>query len=287
MKNIYSYSLLFLLGVNLFVWGVIFAFIHHPLAEVDFLNVGQGDAELIQMEAGNILIDAGPNREVVSALDQVLPFFDRTIDVFILSHPNQDHYAGFFDVLDRYQVRAVMLNNLDCPDSLYQQLLQEIRRRNITVLSGLAGTRIRSKDSPDQLLILYPLRWATMDNNVNEFSSVDILSLYGKQFLFTGDMGFREERKVIPFLSLLPAGERILKVAHHGSRYASSQMFLKAFAPQIAVIEVGNNNYSHPHPDTLQRLKDAQVKVLRTDLDGLIRFIFPSSSGMYLRSQKF
>ncbi len=287
MKNIYFYSLLFLLGINLFVWGVIFAFIYRPLGEVDFLNVGQGDAELIQMEAGNILIDAGPNREVVSALDKVLPFFDRTIDVFILSHPNQDHYAGFFDVLDRYQVRAVVLNNLDCPNSLYQQLLQEIRKRNITVLSGLTGTRIRSKDSPSQLLIIHPSHLATMNDNADEFSSVDILSLGGKQFLFTGDIGFQEEKELIPLLSLLPAGERILKVAHHGSRYASSQTFLEAFSPQIAVIEVGNNNYGHPHPDTLQRLKDAQVKVLRTDLDGSIRFIFPSSQEMYLQSQKF
>jgi len=273
MKKNYLLLLLFLLLANIFTWTIIYDFIHHSPGEVDFLNVGQGDAELVRVRGGNILIDAGPNSSVISQLDKSLPFYDRTIDVFVLSHPNKDHYAGFFDVLERYKVRAVILNNLDFPGSLYQQLLQKIKEKHILVLKGIRGLDIREKDSPVRFRILYPFRLATANDDANNFSSVDLLSSGKKQFLFTGDIGFATERKIIPFLLSLPSSsQRILKVPHHGSRYASSSGFLKAFSPQIAVIEVGENHYGHPHPDTLQRLQDIGAQIFRTDLNGLIRF---------------
>jgi len=273
MKRFYLFLFLSLLLANIFVWTIIYDFIHRSTEEVYFLNVGQGDAELVRLRGGNILIDAGPNGRVISQLDKSLPFYDRTIDVFVLSHPNKDHYAGFFDVLERYKVRTVILNNLDFPSSLYQQLLQKIKEKHILVLRGVRGLRIREEKSPVRFHVLYPFRLATANDDANNFSSVDLLSSGKKQFLFTGDIGFSAERKIIPLLlSLPPSSQRILKVPHHGSRYSSSLDFLKAFSPQIAVIEVGRNHYGHPHPDTLQRLQAIGAQVFRTDLNGLIRF---------------
>ncbi len=275
MKKFYLCLLSFLLLANIFTWLIIYDFIHHPSREVDFLSVGQGDAELIRTEAGNILIDAGPDSSVVSQLDQCLPFYDRTIDVFVLSHPNKDHYAGLFDILERYKVRAIVINNLDFSGSLYQQLLRKIREKHVILLRGTRGVCITGKDPSIKFIILYPSRLALANDDTNKFSSIDLFSTRQKDFLFTGDIGFSEERKIIPFLSsLLFAPYHILKVAHHGSRYSSSSEFLQAFSPQISVIEVGENHYGHPHPETLQRLQASGTKIFRTDLNGLIRIPF-------------
>ncbi|HDQ15682.1 MAG TPA: MBL fold metallo-hydrolase, partial [Bacteroidetes bacterium] len=108
MQKFILYFLLTLICANIFTYWIIFDFLSMPKGEVSFLSVGQGDAELIQIPGGNILIDAGPDAKILSELDKSLSFYDRTIDLFILSHPNKDHFNGLFDILERYKVRAVM-----------------------------------------------------------------------------------------------------------------------------------------------------------------------------------
>lgn len=272
MKKKLIWLLMILIGGNIFIYSIIYNYLYVHQERVNFLSVGQGDAELIQTKAGNILIDAGPDDSVVSQMDKCLPFYDRTIDVFVLSHPNKDHYAGLFFILDRYKVRAVVLNNLVFPSKLYQGLLQELRKRNIILIQGIAGLTIKGEKQSSFLQILYPFAMGRVYDNVNRLSSIDLWQTSHQSFLFTGDADFSEEKRIIPFLVSFPfASQRILKVAHHGSRYASSKMFLKAFSPQFAIIEVGKNHYGHPSSETLQRLNNISAKVYRTDRDGLIR----------------
>lgn len=271
MKKPFKYLLIILITANIFTYWIIFDFLCMPKGEVSFLSVGQGDAELIQILAGNILIDAGSDTKILSELDKLLPFYDRTIDLFILSHPNKDHFNGLFDILERYKVRAVMLNNLSYSNSLFQKLLQELDKRGILIIKGIIGTKV-SWGNQDNLLFLYPDTMVSSKQDPNKFSSVIMLFLGQNCFLFTGDIGFTQEKKILPLLSCSNDNSRILKVPHHGSRYSSSVSFLEEFKPQIAIIEVGENSYGHPHPDTLERLKNIGAQIFRTDLDGTIRF---------------
>ena len=271
MSKPFKYLLIILIIANIFTYWIIFDFLCMPKGEVSFLSVGQGDAQLIQISGGNILIDAGPGAKVLSELDKLLPFYDRTIDLFILSHPNKDHFNGLFDILERYKVRAVMLNNLSYSNSLFQKLLQELDKKEVLIIKGIAGTNV-SWENQDNLLVLYPNTMVSSKQDPNKFSSVDMLFLGQNCFLFTGDIGSAQEKKILPLLFCPDDNSRILKVPHHGSRYSSSARFLERFKPQIAVIEVGENSYGHPHPDTLERLKNIGAQIFRVDLDGTIRF---------------
>ena len=271
MKKPFKHILMILIIANIFTYWIIFDFLCMPKGKVSFLSVGQGDAELIQITAGNVLIDAGPDAKILSELDKLLSFYDRTIDLFILSHPNKDHFNGLFDILERYKVRAVMFNNLSYPDSLFQKLLQELDKREILIIQGTAGTNV-SWENQDNLLVLYPDTIVSANQDPNKFSSVDMLFLGQNCFLFTGDISFAQEKKILPLLSCADNNSQVLKVPHHGSPYSSSEQLLEKFKPEIAIIEVGENSYGHPHPDTLERLKNIGAQIFRTDLDGTISF---------------
>lgn len=270
MKKPFLYILLFLVSANIFSFWIIFDYFYLDKGEVSFLDIGQGDAELIQTRSGNILIDAGPDMSIISALDSSLPFFDQTIDLFILSHPNEDHFNGLFEVLERYEVRAVMLNNIFYTDSQYQKLLQKLVKKDILIIQGVRGVKLTFKD--DKLFVIYPEAMVSSREDPNKFSLVVSLDLGENYFLFLGDISASQEKEILPLLPEKNNKSRILKVAHHGSRYSSSSEFLEKFKPHFAVIEVGNNSYGHPHPDTLSRLTQIGAEIFRTDLDGTIRF---------------
>ncbi|MDQ5882787.1 MAG: competence protein ComEC [Patescibacteria group bacterium] len=263
-----TFFLLLILG-NIFNWWLIITNFKIVPA-VSFLEVGQGDAELIQTVAGNILIDTGPSNKILFALGEVLPFNDKTLDLVILSHPNKDHYNGLFDLLEQYHVRAVLLNNLTYPSSTFQKLIEELKKKGIPLIKGEAGVNI-SWQTSDSLKIIFPPADQFFNLNSNASGIVALLSLARNQVLFPGDINFSQEQKIVPFLKNLPLGTRILKVSHHGSSQASSQAFLETFKPELAIIEVGENSYGQPSPEALERLKEVGAKVLRTDLNGTIK----------------
>lgn len=271
MNHLLKYLLIILISANFFNFWIIFDYISLNEEKISFLDVGQGDAELIQSLAGNILIDAGPDSKIVTALGKIFSFFDQKIDLFILSHPNKDHFNGLFDLLDRYQIRVIMLNNLSYNDLQYQKLLQEIKKRDILVIKGYQGVKVNFKKDND-LFIIYPQEIIFSNTDPNQFCLVALLNLGNNSFLFTGDISSKEEQKIIPFLKNNQKDFRVLKVTHHGSRYGTSEQFLNTFQPYYAVIEVGKNSYGHPHANALERLEQIGAKILRTDLEGSIYF---------------
>jgi len=274
IEKIHYFIIVFLL-LNIFTWWVIFDFFifsKHSFGSVSFLSVGQGDASLIKLPAGNILIDAGPNNSVIDALNRELPFYDRVIDLFILSHPSKDHYTGFFDILERHKVRMVMLNNPYYSLSSYQKLISELKKKNILFIKGEKGVKVKWDNNQNALLVVYPQKMEKFEKDPNRFSLILNLDLGKNSFIFTGDIGSKEEEKISPFLTSLVRFPAVLKVAHHGSKYSSSQRFLEALQPIIAVIPVGENSYGHPHQEVLERLKKVGADIFRTDLDGIIRF---------------
>jgi competence protein ComEC len=239
---------------------------------VYFLDVGQGDAILVQAPDGRqILVDGGPSpTALLNELGDVLPFWDRSLDLVVLTHPDGDHITGLIPLLDRYRVGQV----LDVPQS-------DTAPEAVPWLEGLAalgvprtlaqrGMRLPVGDV--QVLVLHPGPAQLMGTASDDNNNAVVLRLdYGQtSFILTGDAESEAEADMIA--AGLPLRADVLKVGHHGSNGASSLALIAAVAPRLAVIPVGaENTFGHPHPAVLERLKG--VEVLRTDQNGRIEVV--------------
>ncbi|MFH0779291.1 MAG: ComEC/Rec2 family competence protein [Parcubacteria group bacterium] len=263
------------------------------LLHVYFLDVGQGDAEFIRTPDGeNILIDGGPDNKVLDSLGKVMPFYDRQIDVMILTHPHADHVTGLVEVLRRYDVKSVYYTAVLQTTPDYLTWLKEINDRKIPLFIVKKPFDLQLGDVT--LKFLYPTRDLTNArvSNLNNSSIVNELIYKNEKFLFTGDLEQEGEKELLAAYQPTPSVEsmksnnnatapplnnilsaEVLKVGHHGSNTASSEELLKAVEPKIAVIEVGQDNkFGHPHLITLKRLERFNAEILRTDLMGTIKF---------------
>lgn len=249
-----------------------FAYAAPDELEVDFLDVGQGDAILIRSPYGqNILIDGGPDDTVVRRLSENLPWWDRTIDLMVLTHPHDDHVNGLNEVIKRYRVGRVLYTGVAHASPGYAHWLGLIRDNRIplvivdrpqTVNLG-AGCRFD---------IVYPrasLAGRTVDS-LNNSSIVAKLACGGGSFLFMGDAEAETERELLAAGADLSA--RVLKAGHHGSDTSSGGEFLEAAGASAAVIEVGKDNgFGHPSLRIIRRLERRGMKIYRTDIDGTVR----------------
>jgi len=254
------------------VWSAVFAKAEGGLLEVHFLDVGQGKAIFIEEPAGSqILIDGGPDNSVLQKLSEAMPFYDRDIDLLILTHPDADHINGLIEVLKRYSIGRIMETGIADASANYGIWHNLIKEKNIPLIVARAGQEIKIGDG-FSLEILFPNQSLAGQSFKNTNSSSIVARLiYGKNsFLFTGDAEEPTEAYLVG--SGVKVDSDILDVGHHGSKNSTSQEFLGAVSPQEAVIQVGaNNRYGHPSQETLERLKG--VKILRTDLCGDITFL--------------
>jgi competence protein ComEC len=268
-KNIKYYFLGLMLAATFFVWYAVFAESRQGL-EIDFLDVGQGDAIFIQAPNGNqVLVDGGPNNAALRELSKVMPFYDRSIDMVIESHPDSDHINGLVGVLRRYKTDLLMESGVESENVAYQELKNLIREKNIQYVFTRRGMRV-NLDNGLYLDILFPDRdvsgWDT-----NNASIVAKLVYANNSFLLTGDSPDKIEKFLVS-LDGNRLGSNVLKVSHHGSRTSTSEMFLGYVQPDYAVISVGKDNkYGHPHQETLDRLSQFQIPILRTDEKGTIK----------------
>lgn len=265
-KNYQLFICLFLLLLNSYFLTIIMSYVNLK-DKVVFLDVGQGDAEFIQTKAGNILIDAGSSR-VIEELGKVMPFYDRTIDVAILSHPHKDHFLGFFDLLERYKIKIVIINNVECENSLYQQFLDKLKEKNILVLEGRKQAKV-SLAEKDNLLI-FPDPKTSPQANLNEASLIVLANIHQFKFLFTGDISSRQEKNLINLLPNLFSNIFALKAPHHGSSSGNSEEFLTLTRPKVAIIEVGENSFGQPMAEVINRYQSLNTKLFRTDLNGTV-----------------
>lgn len=270
IKNNFKYFFLGLLFLaTFFVWYAVYAEDGREL-EVYFLDVGQGDAIFIQAPGGNqVLIDGGPNKAVLGELARVMPFYDRSIDMVIESHPDSDHIGGLPEVLNRYDVGMVMESGVNSDSAVYLETEKIINKKNIKKVLARRGIRINLDDGAF-LDILFPDRdpsgWDT-----NDASIIAKLQYGGKSFLFTGDSPQKVEKYLVS-LGGKNLDSDVLKVGHHGSKTSSSEEFLGYISPEYVVISVGKDNrYGHPHQEILDRLAKFGVKILRTDESGTIK----------------
>jgi len=267
-KSIIIFGLLILLALNLVVWFFILS--ESNLTKIDFLDVGQGDASLISFRnSGKIMVDAGPDRSVLSKLGSSLNFFDKKIDVVILSHANLDHYGGFFEMIKRYQPRVFVYSGADSTSETFQSLMSLIKNNGVAVVALGAGDKI--KIGNDVLDIISPARNEIFsEKNLNNSSLVFRATINGFRTLFLGDADSGFLKKITTDWQA-----DILKVSHHGSKNGTSPELLKLINPQIALIGVGRDNkYNHPADTVINLLNDLGVKIFRTDESGDIGIQF-------------
>lgn len=267
----YSKSLILaaFFGAAVLVWYAVFYESRSGL-EVDFLDVGQGDAIFIQASNGNqVLLDGGPNKAVLAQLAKVMPFYDRSVDLLILSHPHADHVSGLVEVLKRYGVAAAVESCASHQSPEFQEWKNIIADKKIYHLCARRGMRI-NLDKNLYLDILLPAGVAGFSD---PHAGMLVAKLtYGKtSYLLMGDA----EKPLENYLVSLD-GEKlktnVLKIGHHGSSKSTSENLLGFGAPDYAVISAGKNNpYGHPHKETLELLKKFAIEFFRTDESGMIR----------------
>ncbi|MFH1670445.1 MAG: MBL fold metallo-hydrolase [Patescibacteria group bacterium] len=240
---------------------------------VHFLDVGQGDSTFLITPSGKqVLVDGGPDMSTLEHLGKYMPFFDRSIDLLVLTHPHTDHLASFPEVAKRYEVKHILLAGTEAEVSRYLALLHEVKNQHIPVSIADPTEDIDLGDGV-VLDVVWPEKSFRNDKNLNN-SSVVIRALFADQsILLTGDIENEAE------YALLDTGadirSKVLKVAHHGSRTSSSQQFLLVVNPNQAIISVGEeNSFGHPDPWTLERYSSLGIPTHETRKEGTVSMEF-------------
>ncbi|KKS77235.1 MAG: Competence protein ComEC [Candidatus Woesebacteria bacterium GW2011_GWB1_43_14] len=240
-------------------------------------DVGQGDAILITQGASQVLIDGGPDSRVLECLGEYLPFWDRKIELVVMTHPQKDHYGGLTEVMDRYQVDSFLKTDATSSSQDFEVLERMVGGGGIKVIQPKTGLDIRV--GLMYLEIVYPPENVNIaeDRDPNDFSVVLKLKYGEFDALFTGDMGPNIVSEVIG--TGLIGDIEYLKVPHHGSKNGLTQEMLEATTPEVAVVSAGRNNrYGHPHQEVLGMLDDIGVNILRTDLVGSVEVVTNGST---------
>lgn len=240
---------------------------------ISVLDVGQGDAILVELQGRRMLIDGGPDPARLSVeLDALIPSWDRKIDVLVASHPHEDHLAGLPRLLDRYQIRSILGAETRGGGPASASWRELLLNRQVTYHTVTTGTAFMLGSA--RLEVLWPdqaaLKYEPADGGsaLNNRSIVLRLDVSGFSALFTGDI----ESNVDALIARRLEGPvDMLKAPHHGSATASSRTLLQAADPRLSVISVGEkNSYGHPASATIDRLGERGGAVLRTDLDGTV-----------------
>jgi len=252
---------------NVFVWGeIILTDWDSNILTIRFLDVGEGDAIFIDDSYGNqILIDGGMGNNILEKLDKYLPFYDRTIEMIVLTHADFDHLGGVLKALESYKVENFLYSGIVLMGKSYQQFIKLLEEEKLKIIPAQVGQSVVLGNGAS-LNVLYPDE--AVDGleieNANEYSVVAKLVFNDFSLLLPGDAGRRLEAHLLN--SGLNLKSDILKVAHHGSKYSTHPLFFIRTNPELVIISVGENSYGHPTQEVLNILKNTLT--LRTDLDG-------------------
>ncbi len=237
------------------------------IVEVHFIDVGQGDAILIETDHAAMLIDAGENNKGTVVVDYLNTQQITKLDYVIGTHPHSDHIGGLDTVLDTFLVDKVIMPSVIHTTKTFEDVLDTLEDKNLKITKAVVGTQY----------ILGPATFTVVAPNASSYEemnnySVGIKLTYGDtSFLFTGDAEKLAEDEMVA--NGIDLSADVLKLAHHGSAYSNSDSFLNAVSPTYAMINVGKDNeYGHPHVEALQAMLDRDIKVYRTDEQGTVVF---------------
>jgi competence protein ComEC len=252
---------------------------------VVFLDVGQGGAIFIQTPSGRqVLVDGGPSETVLlSQLGHQMPFWDRTLDVVVLTHPDSDHITGLAGVLERYQVDTVIFREVEVESEVYEYWLQLLEVEGAEVYQGEAGLGL-TLDEGLEMVVLHP--GAELLKDINNNSVVARLTYGPVSVLLTGDIEAEVEHHLVANGAAIAS--TVLKAAHHGSCSSTTEEFLEAVDPEVVVISVGaDNRFGHPCDEVMGRLAlalspsaslginsvEGELPLYRTDEQGVVEVI--------------
>ena len=232
---------------------------------VSFIDVGQANSVLIRNGNYNMLIDAGNNEDGEKLVNYFKSLGIEEFTYVFATHPHEDHIGGMDDIINNFKIDNYYMSNKLSTTKTFMDVLDALDRRNLKYTVPNKGDTLKLGDA--NIKVIYP---GDDKSNIND-SSIVLKITYGKNsFLLTGDATSNVERKIYNE----DIKSDVLKVAHHGSSYSSTDVFLDKVKPYYAVISVGKNNiYNHPSNKTLEKLNKRNIKVYRTDLDGTIVFI--------------
>lgn len=239
---------------------------------VRYIDVGQGDCELITFPDGkNMLIDAG-----TTAAEKTLPQYLKSvgvnkIDYLIGTHPHEDHIGGMDAVINSFDIGEIYMPKATTTTKTYKDVLLAVKNKGLTINTAVGGkVIIDDKNVKAELLAPNSEKY----DGLNNYSAVLKIRYGNKTFMFTGDAEKLSEKEIIDKFGTSILKSDVLKVGHHGSSTSSSDSFFKAVSPEFAVISCGKDNeYGHPHKETLNLLEKNNVKIYRTDINGTVTAI--------------
>ncbi|MDP3994781.1 MAG: hypothetical protein Q8P91_03040 [bacterium] len=258
----YTFGLLALVCVG--VWLAVFALSDKNLHLIA-CDVGQGDAILVTYGDIQILTDGGANNKVLDCLGKHMPFWDREIELVILTHPDKDHFRGLIEVFRRYRVDNFVHNGLESGSQEYQVLKKEVGGGGAKSIVAKEGTALRA--GKIRLDIVSP-KETNNNGESNDNSLVILLGYRDFEAILTGDVP-KEILSGIPVRKPLD----YIKISHHGSKTGTDALVLANLMPKLAVISVGKNSYGHPSGEVIKLLNSKGIKILRTDLMGDVEVI--------------
>lgn len=259
------------LVLNMVVLGALYLEQGRRVLTVSFLKVGQGDAILITSPSGaEVLIDGGPDRSVLREIPHVLGPIDRSLDLVIATHPDKDHIAGLAEVLERFEVKAVMEPGIPYGSSYAEALSAGVKdEEGVERVYARRGMRIHL-GAGAYADVLYPDRdVAGVETNTG---SIVLRVVYGEtEFMLTGDAPASVEDWVVAGGGALQSD--VLKAGHHGSRTSTGEGWMEAVRPTHVVISAGKgNSYGHPHEEVVERVS-AHGATLHSTQEGRVTFI--------------
>lgn len=244
--------------------------------EIYFFDVGQADSILLKEKGNNILIDTGnkldaPN--LISFLEDYLKI--NKISMVVGTHPHEDHIGGMSEIIKEIPIDTILMPNVISTSKTFEILLDTIDELNYKITVPKVN-QIFDFDNL-KIQIIYT---GKNNKNLNDSSIIIKAEYLNNSFLFMGDASKKIEEKILN----KDISSDVIKIGHHGSSYSTSISFLNKVNPKYAVIEVGkNNNYGHPNQVTLNNLKEKNIKIMRTDLDGTIKI---TSDGTNIKIDK-
>jgi len=239
--------------------------------QVSFLNIGQGDSIFVRTPDDYfMLIDGGPSVSVLEELAEVMPRYNRRIDLILITHPHADHVNGLVEVIKRFDVGGILIVGTPSGNTYYQEILRLCGEQGIPIYFGESGRDVKV-GSYLYIDVIWPITPAAGKEfeNLNNASLAVRLITPDKVFMLTGDAEEEEESELLE--SGFDLSADIFKAGHHGSKTASSEEFLNAVNPKVVVIQSGaENSFGHPHKETLEKLLERAIQVRRNDIEGRV-----------------
>lgn len=234
--------------------------------KVHFINVGQGDSILIEVNGYTVLIDAGPN----SSSSKLKAYLDKNaitkLDYIIATHPDEDHIGSMDDIIKNYEVGSFYAPKATKNTETFKSMVKELRNKDLKINVAAKGMALDLGDDVN-FDVLSPIDKSYED--INNFSVV-VKLIYGEtSLLFMGDAENLVESQLMR--DKVDIDSDVLKLGHHGSSSSTSSKFLKEVSPDFAIISVGKDNkYNHPHKETMDKLKKEKIQIYRTDVYGTV-----------------